>query len=109
MSKSNRITLGVIVLCVVSFLCYFSYNSWNFHTSFYKRTISNLIEDVRQDSQGSFEIKLDSTWVFFGMNGASINTIQKGDSIIKSSNSYQLMIKRKSENYKSYIYDWSKY
>ena len=108
MSKSNKITLGVIVFCILSFLGYFSYNQWYFQRTFYKRAFTNLIEDVRQDSQGSFEIKLDSKWEFFGMNGASINTIQKGDSIIKSSNSFDFIIKRKSENYKSYIFDWLK-
>jgi hypothetical protein len=107
MTKLNKLALGVLVLCFATFYLYVTYNARHAHKEFYCLNLSNEIEAVQKTQQGYFELSLDSGWVYLWTSGACIDTIQAGDSIFKPSNSFEITIKRKIENYRAYKYTCS--
>lgn len=107
MIKANRIIWGTVILCFIAFYIYVSYNSRHAHSKFYFMTLSNKVEELRKTPQGFFELRLNSKWVYLWTDGACIDTIQSGDSIFKLSNSFEITIKRKKENYRVYKYNCS--
>jgi hypothetical protein len=107
MIKVNRIIWVTVIFCFLAFFIYVSYNSWHSHRKFYDLNLSNKIEEFRKTPQGFFELRLNSKWVYLWTDGACIDTIQSGDSIFKQSNSFEITIKRKNENYRPYKYNCS--
>ena len=107
MYKQDKFIWTLLIICIVGFLSFLLFFQWRGKDLFYQKTLSDKVDEVRITKKGCIELKFDTLWFDLGIYSGYIDSIQKGDSIFKDQKSYQIVIKRKNENYKAYNYDCS--
>lgn len=107
MNKQDKYILTFFIFCILAFLSYLSFFQIKGKNIFYQKKLYNVVDEVRITPKGCLEIRIDTSWFDFGVYSGYIDSIQRGDSIFKEADSYEIIVKRKNDNFKTYKYDCS--
>ena len=105
--RSSLIIIAVIalILCVT----YFTFiNNRNVDKRTFFENYTGIIEKTDKSVKGYWSVYINNKWIYLDMDGACIDTLNVGDSIIKKTGSYTITIKRKDKNFETREYDCNK-
>ena len=103
--KYFRIFAGLLVFCI---LCVLFYKNYFVHKAIYYEEYNGTIEKVDKYIKGDWGVYINNQWRYLGLDGNCIDTLFVGDSIIKKSKSYSIIIKSKALNFSATEYNCNK-
>jgi hypothetical protein len=86
-------------------LCFVFYNNYSVDKASYFEEFIGRIEKVDKYIKGDWGVYVNKRWRYLGLDGACIDTLYVGDSIIKKSKSYSIIIKSQAKNYAAKEYN----
>lgn len=103
--KYFRILAISVVSCIV---CFLFYKNYLVYKAIYFEEYEGRIEKVDKYIKGDWGVYVNKQWRYIGLDGRCIDTLYVGDSIIKKTKSYSIIIESEALNFKATEYNCNK-